>query len=56
MEDNLLEIPKPIGSFIIENSTGVQGNDGVYYHYAEVCKLLKLYEKQIRDEKETGSI
>lgn len=38
-------IPKPIGDFIIENATGVQGVDGVYYHYTEVIKLLRLYEK-----------
>jgi hypothetical protein len=39
-----VEIPAPIGDFIIENATGTMGNDGVYYHYSDVCKLLKLYK------------
>lgn len=41
---------KPIGDFIIENATGVQGQDGVYYHYSEVCKLLRLKEKEIKEK------
>jgi hypothetical protein len=46
LEDGLEEIPVPIGKFIIENAkNGRVGNDGVYYHYAEVCKLLRLYHK-----------
>lgn len=44
------EIKSPIGDFIIENATGVMGADGAYYHYAEVCKLLRLYEKKIKEE------
>jgi hypothetical protein len=28
----------------MDNATGVQGGDGVYYHYSEVCKL-KLRKK-----------
>lgn len=41
-----IEIPKPVVSdFIIENATGVMGNDGMYYHFTEVIKLLKLYKK-----------
>jgi hypothetical protein len=41
------EIEKPVGDFIMDNATGVQGSDGVYYHYSEVCKLLKLMKKNI---------
>lgn len=41
------EPKKPIGDFIINNSKGTQTENGVYYHYTEVCKLLKLYEKQL---------
>lgn len=41
-----MEIPKPIGSFIIQNAKGVSLSDGQYYHYSEVCKLLKLYKNQ----------
>lgn len=46
------EIKKPIGDFIIENATGVQGQDGVYYHYSEVCKLLRLQEKELKKDLE----
>lgn len=41
------EPKKPIGDFIIKNSKGTQTENGVYYHYTEVCRLLKLYEKQL---------
>jgi hypothetical protein len=41
------ETKKPIGDFIINNSKGTQTENGVYYHYTEVCRLLKLYEKQL---------
>ncbi len=40
-------IPEPIGQFIIDNAKGVAGNDGQYYHYAEVCKLLRLQKDKI---------
>ena len=43
------EVKKPIGDFILENATGVQGQDGVYYHYSEVCKLLRLQEKELKN-------
>jgi len=46
------EIKKPIGDFIMENATGVQGQDGVYYHYSEVCKLLRLQEKELKKDLE----
>lgn len=41
------QIPKPIGDFIINNAKGTQLEDGIYYHYTEVIKLLKKY----RDER-----
>jgi len=44
-DDGLEEIKEPIGKFIIENATPVQGNDGAYFHYSDVCKLLRLQEK-----------
>lgn len=44
------ELPKPIGNFIIENAIGIIGNDGMYYHYSEVCKLLRLYEKELKEK------
>ena len=40
------EIPEPIGNFIIDNAKGVMGADGMYYHYTEVIKLIKLRDKQ----------
>ena len=53
MKEKLEEIPKPeVQDFIIENGNGVMGNDGMYYHFTEVIKLMKLYEKKIRKELE----
>jgi hypothetical protein len=46
IEKEFEEIEPPIGDFIINNAKGVQGSDGMYYHYSEVCKLIKL-QKQI---------
>ncbi len=45
VEPDFIEVPKPVGSFIIENAEGIQMADGAYYHYAVVCRLLKLYKK-----------
>lgn len=41
------DIPKPIGEFIIENASGRRTNTGTYYHYKDVCKLLKLYKEKL---------
>jgi hypothetical protein len=30
-----MKVEKPVGDFIMDNATGVQGGDGVYYHYSE---------------------
>jgi hypothetical protein len=46
----LKELPAPIGDFIIEHATGVMGADGMYYHFAEVCKLLRLYAQKLKAE------
>lgn len=48
MKDNetLEEVKLPIGKFIIDNAISTQGTDGAYYHYSEVCKLLRLKQKQ----------
>ncbi len=40
-------IPEPTGKFILDNAKGVAGNDGQYYHYAEVLKLLTLQKDKI---------
>lgn len=44
-EEMLKEIEPPIGDFILKNATGIMGNNGVYYHYADVCNLLKSYHE-----------
>lgn len=45
-EDNLKEIPKPIGEFIMDNKKGIQLNNGTYYHYTDVIDLIRTREKQ----------
>lgn len=35
---------------MIENAVSVQGSDGAYYHYLEVCKLLKLQQQGYTEE------
>jgi hypothetical protein len=51
-EETLEEIKLPIGDFIIKNATPTQGADGAYYHYSEVCKLLKLQAERMYSEEE----
>ena len=46
MEEELEEIQMPIGNFIMNNAKGVMCDDGVYYHYAQVCRLLRLYHEE----------
>lgn len=44
------KIPKPIGSVIlrlIPPEKEVQGPNGIYYHYADVCTLLKKYRQEL---------
>jgi len=37
------EIPKPIASdFVIENGKGTQTDNGTYYHYEEVVRMVKI--------------
>ena len=43
------EFPKPIGQFIIDHAEGIQADDGMYYHYSDVCSLLKKYGKSLRE-------
>lgn len=41
------ELPEPVGNFILEsNAKPVNGPDGNYYHYADVCRLLNEYKKK----------
>jgi hypothetical protein len=41
-EEDLKEI-KPIGEFILNNAYPTMLPDGGYYHYSDVCTLLKKY-------------
>ena len=46
-----LDIPEPIGKFILdqEDVIPVMTNNGAYYHYADVCKMLnRIKEKYER--------
>lgn len=52
MAQTLEEVKKPIGDFIIENAVSTQGLDGAYYHYSEVCKLLRLQAQKMYNEEE----
>jgi hypothetical protein len=49
MEKGLAQKPiePPIGDFIVENANATELADGYYYHYSEVCKLLKLQAKRM---------
>jgi len=38
-------IPEPIGNFTMKNATPMQMYDGAYYHYADVCVLLKQHHQ-----------
>lgn len=42
-----IELEEPIGNFIIKNAEGVLLQDGQYYHFSEVCKLLNLQKESI---------
>lgn len=44
-DEGIREVEKPIGDFIMANATGVMGNNGMFYHYADVCNLLKSYHE-----------
>lgn len=46
----MVEIEKPIGDFIINENSDIkhlQLEDGAYYHYADVCKLLNRLKKKL---------
>jgi hypothetical protein len=45
VDDGTVPIERPIGEFILNNGAGVMGVNGMYYHYAEVCRLLKMYKE-----------
>lgn len=46
----LTEAPEPIGKFILDQKevVGTSTAHGVFYHYSEVCNLLKLYKEHIK--------
>jgi hypothetical protein len=52
-EETLFQpIEPPIGDFIFENANAIQLKDGYYYHYSEVCKLIKLQAKKMYSKEE----
>ncbi len=55
-EETLEELEKPIGGFVLENAISIKGKDGYYYHYSEVCKLLKLQTESMYSEEEVLDI
>jgi len=42
-KNQIKEIPlePPTGDFIMKHARGVAGVDGQYYHYVEVCSLIR---------------
>lgn len=46
------DIPKPIGSFILEQTdiTPIMGVNGAYYYYGDVCTLLSRYKETLQPE------
>lgn len=55
---DMIDIQKPIGEFILSQKDieGTAGNDGTYYHYSQVCTLLRRsnaeLESQLAEAKE----
>jgi hypothetical protein len=49
-DDGLMDIPPPIGDFIMKNATGVMSDNGMLYHYSEVCNLLKRYKDTDKED------
>lgn len=50
---------KPIGDFILENTDGsfMTTNDGRYYHYADVCLLLRKYHQaKLKNHGDIGDV
>lgn len=41
------KLKKPVGQFIIDQKDikGMPTNNGTYYHYSDVCTLLKRFKK-----------
>ncbi len=44
-----VEIAPPVGDFILgqPDIKGFHGHDGMYFHYSQVCTLLKRYTKDL---------
>ena len=46
-DEGLVEMPKPIGDFVLKHAKGVSTDNGMYFHYSDVCLLLKKYKEEI---------
>ena len=51
MDDNLEEIPEPIGKFILKQTDiePVYTDNGAYFHYSDVCTLLNRLKKELKN-------
>lgn len=49
---DMIDIQKPIGEFILSQKDieGTAGNDGTYYHYSQVCTLLRRSNADIESQ------
>lgn len=45
-EGQLKELEKPVGDFVIKNGNAHILKGGAYYHYSDVCRMLKSYATQ----------
>lgn len=47
------ELPKPIGDFILRQTDikPIYTDNGAYYHYADVCKLLNRLKQELNEDK-----
>lgn len=45
MDDELEDLKPIYADFIIDKGIATQGNDGAYYHFSEVIRLLKMWDK-----------
>ena len=48
--EELKNIPEPTGNIILKfipPEKEIQGPNGTYYHYADVCTLIKKYRKEL---------
>lgn len=57
-KDKLIEIEKPFfADFVMDNGKGILFQDGMYYHFSEVIRLIKLWDgKKAKNEESNCNI